>query len=136
MEKKRNLKTTIVIDDNADVLSLFIELLEMKNFKVIGTGRNGMEAVELFEKLKPDITFLDVVMPNSDGLYALRRIREIDPNSVVIMVTTDISEDTARRMEELKATAVIYKPFEINDLVKIVNDIESDENFGQIKFFN
>jgi len=136
VEKKRNLKTAIVIDDNADVLSLFIELLEMKNFKVIGTGRNGMEAVELFEKLKPDITFLDVVMPNSDGLYALRRIREIDPNSVVIMVTTDISEDTARRMEELKATAVIYKPFEINDLVKIVNDIESDENFGQIKFFN
>ena len=136
MENQHSLKTAIVIDDNADVLSLFIELLEMKNFKVIGTGRNGMEAVELFEKLKPDITFLDVVMPNSDGLYALRRIREIDPHAIVIMVTTDISEDTARRMEELKATAVIYKPFEINDLVKIVHDIESDKNIGQIKFFN
>jgi two-component system, chemotaxis family, chemotaxis protein CheY len=136
MGKKRNLATVIVIDDNADVLSLFIELLEMKNFKVIGTGRNGMEAVELFEKLKPDITFLDVVMPNSDGLYALRRIREIDSHAVVIMVTTDVSEDTAKRMEDLKATAVIYKPFEINELVKIVHDIESDENIGQIKFFN
>ena len=119
MEKKRNLKTTIVIDDNADVLSLFIELLEMKNFKVIGTGRNGMEAVELFEKLKPDITFLDVVMPNTDGLYALSHIREINPNSVVIMVTTDLSQDTAKRLEDLKATAVVYKPFDINELVKL-----------------
>ena len=136
MGKKRHLKTAIVIDDNPDVLSLFVELLELKDFKVIGTGRNGMDAVELFQKLKPDITFLDVVMPNTDGLYALRQIREINPDSIIIMITTDLSEDTAKRLEDLKATAVIYKPFEINDLVKIVNDLESDENIGQIRFFN
>ncbi|WP_101477424.1 response regulator [Candidatus Nitrosotalea bavarica] len=136
MEKKRRLKTAIVVDDNPDVLSLFVELLELKDFKVIGTGRNGMDAVELFQKLKPDITFLDVVMPNADGLYALRQIREINPDSIVIMITTDLSEDTAKRLEDLKATAVVYKPFEINDLVKIVNDLESDENIGQIRFFN
>lgn len=136
MEKKRHLKTAIVIDDNPDVLSLFVELLELKDFKVIGTGRNGIDAVELFQKLKPDITFLDVVMPNADGLYALNHIREINPDSVVIMITTDLSEETAKRLEDLKATAVVYKPFEINDLVKIVNDIESDENIGKIKFFN
>ena len=136
MEKKRHLKTAIVIDDNTDVLSLFVELLELKDFKVIGTGRNGIDAVELFQKLKPDITFLDVVMPNADGLYALNHIREINPDSVVIMITTDLSEETAKRLEDLKATAVVYKPFEINDLVKIVNDLESDENIGKIKFFN
>jgi two-component system chemotaxis response regulator CheY/two-component system response regulator (stage 0 sporulation protein A) len=61
---------------------------------------------------------------------------EIDPNSVVIMIATDISEDTPKRMEDLKAAAVVYKPFEINELVKIVNDIESNENIGQIEFFN
>ena len=56
MEEKRHLKTTIVIDDNPDVLSLFAELLELKDFQVIGTGRDGMQAVELYEQLKPDIT--------------------------------------------------------------------------------
>jgi two-component system, chemotaxis family, chemotaxis protein CheY len=136
MENKRRLKTAIAIDDNEDVLSLFVELLQLKDFEVIGTGRNGRDAVELFQKLKPDITFLDVVMPDTDGLYALGRIREISPDSVVIMVTTDLSEDTANRLKKLKATAVVYKPFEINELVKIVENIEDDANFSQIKFFN
>jgi two-component system chemotaxis response regulator CheY/two-component system response regulator (stage 0 sporulation protein A) len=136
MVKTSSLKTALVVDDNPDVLTLFVELLELKDFKVIGTGHNGRDAVELFEKLKPDITFLDVVMPNTDGLYALGRIREMSPDSVVIMVTTDLSKDTAKRLEDLKATAVIYKPFDINDLVKIVRELESDTNIGKIRFFN
>lgn len=136
MEKKRRLKTALVIDDNPDVLSLFVELLELKDFQVVGTGHDGKEAVELFKKLKPDITLLDVEMPNVDGLYALDHIREISPDSVVIMNTGDLSKDTAKRLEDLKATAVVYKPFDINDLVKIVNDLESDVDVGKIRFFN
>ncbi|MGI0007067.1 MAG: response regulator [Nitrosotalea sp.] len=132
----RKLKTVLVIDDNPDVLSLFVELLELKKFQVVGTGRNGKEAVTQFEKLKPDITFLDVVMPNTDGIYALDLIREINPVAVVVMITTDLSQDTAKRLEDLKATAVIYKPFDINDLVKIVDEIESDVKSGKVRFFN
>lgn len=136
MESNRRLKTVLVIDDNPDVLSLFVELLELKKFQVVGTGRNGKEAVAQFEKLKPDITFLDVVMPNTDGIYALDLIREINPNAVVVMITTDLSQDTAKRLEDLKATAVIYKPFDINDLVKIVDEIESEVKSGKVRFFN
>ncbi len=132
----RKLKTVLVIDDNPDVLSLFVELLELKKFQVVGTGRNGKEAVAQFEKLKPDITFLDVVMPNTDGIYALDLIREINPVAVVVMITTDLSQDTAKRLEDLKATAVVYKPFDINDLVKIVDEIESDVKSGKVRFFN
>ncbi|MDE1840167.1 MAG: response regulator [Thaumarchaeota archaeon] len=136
MEHNRRLKTALVVDDNPDVLSLFVELLELKNFQVVGTGRNGKEAVTQYEKLRPDITFLDVVMPNTDGLYALDLIREINPNAIVVMITTDLSQDTAKRLEDLKATAVVYKPFDINDLVKIVDEIESDTKSGKIRFFN
>ncbi len=136
MESNRHLKTVLVIDDNPDVLSLFVELLELKKFQVVGTGRNGKEAVAQFEKLKPDITFLDVVMPNTDGLYALDLIREINPEAVVVMITTDLSQDTAKRLEDLKATAVVYKPFDINDLVKIVDEIEADVKSGKVRFFN
>lgn len=136
LEKNRQLKTAIVVDDNPDVLSLFVELLELKHFQVLGTGRNGKDAVAQYEKLRPDITFLDVVMPNTDGLYALELIREMDPNAIVIMITTDLSQDTAKRLEDLKATAVVYKPFDINDLVKVVREIEADTHTDKIKFFN
>lgn len=136
MEHDRRLKTVLVIDDNVEVLSLFVELLELKNFQVVGTGRNGKDAVTQYGKLRPDITFLDVVMPNTDGIYALDLIREINPNAIVVMITTDLSQDTAKRLEDLRATAVVYKPFDINDLVKVVDEIESNTKSGKIKFFN
>ena len=136
VEHNRRLKTALVVDDNTDVLSLFVELLELKNFQVVGTGRNGKEAVAQYEKLRPDITFLDVVMPNTDGIYALDLIREMNPDAIVVMITTDLSQDTAKRLEDLKATAVVYKPFDINDLVKIVDEIESDTKSGKVRFFN
>jgi len=136
VENNRRLKTVLVVDDNPDVRSLLVELLELKNFQVIGTGHNGNDAVTLYEKLKPDITLLDVVMPDTDGLYALDHIREMNSDAAVIMITTDLSQDTAKRLEDLKATAVVYKPFDINDLVKIIHDIESATQTGQIRFFN
>lgn len=136
VESNRRLKTVLVVDDNPDVRSLLVELLELKNFQVVGTGRNGSDAVTLYRKLKPDITLLDVVMPDTDGLYALDHIREINSDAAVIMITTDLSQDTAKRLEDLRATAVVYKPFDINDLVKIIHDIESAAHAGQIKFFN
>ena len=136
VESNRKLKTVLVVDDNSDVRSLLVELLELKNFQVVGTGRNGSDAVTLYGKLKPDITLLDVVMPDTDGLYALDHIREINSDAAVIMITTDLSQDTAKRLEDLRATAVVYKPFDINDLVKIIHDIESATHTDQIKFFN
>jgi len=136
VESNRRLKTVLVVDDNSDVRSLLVELLELKNFQVVGTGRNGSDAVTLYGKLKPDITLLDVVMPDTDGLYALDHIREMNSDAAVIMITTDLSQDTAKKLEDLKATAVVYKPFDINDLVKIIHDIESAAHAGQIKFFN
>lgn len=136
MESTRRLKTVLVVDDNSDVRSLLVELLELKNFQVVGTGRNGNDAVTLYGKLKPDITLLDVVMPDTDGLYALNHIREMNSDAAVIMITTDLSQDTAKKLEDLRATAVVYKPFDINDLVKIIHDIESAAHAGEIKFFN
>ena len=136
VESNHRLKTVLVVDDNPDVRSLLVELLELKNFQVVGTGRNGNDAVTLYGKLKPDITLLDVVMPDTDGLYALDHIREMNSDAAVIMITTDLSQDTAKKLEDLRATAVVYKPFDINDLVKIIHDIESEAHAGQIKFFN
>ena len=135
-KNKSSLSTVIVVDDNQDVLSLIVELLEIKNFKVIGTGRNGRDAVKLFQELAPDITLLDVAMPDTDGIYALDQIRQISPNSAVIMTTAGLSQDAANQLEKLKATAVVYKPFDIDVLAKIIENIESTANSSQIKIFH
>ncbi|MGB9003384.1 MAG: response regulator [Nitrosotalea sp.] len=134
-EKEQSIKA-LAVDDNPDILTLFVELLQLKNFVVVGKGQSGQEAVELYRTLKPDITFLDVVMPNGDGIYALEKIREINPTAIVVMVTSDLAATTAERLEQLRASAIIHKPFDINDIVNVVKDLISETNANKMKFFN
>lgn len=113
----------IVVDDDKTIVSVFSEFLEIKGINVIGQGHDGKEAVDLYVKLKPDVVFLDVMMDKFDGLYALEEIKKIDSDANVIMVTADLSEDTYVKMTSLKATAIIFKPYEIDAIMKVLHDI-------------
>ncbi len=136
MGSKEHSIKALAVDDNLEILTLFVELLQLKNFTVVGKGHNGQEAVELYRTLKPDITFLDVVMPNGDGIYALEKIREINPTAIVVMVTSDLAATTSERLEQLHASAIIHKPFDINDIVEVVKELISKTNVNGMKFFN
>ena len=115
----------IVVDDDADTLDLFCDFLDMKDLDVIGKGRNGMEAFEMYKKLKPDIVLLDVMMPDFDGMFGLSKIKEFDDASKVIMVTADLTEKTAKKLNELKADDILYKPYEIEHVVKTIHEVLS-----------
>ena len=109
--------TAIVADDDQSNLELFSELLEINDIKIVGKVTNGKEAVIAFQKLKPDVVFLDVMMPEFDGLYALEEIRKIDPSSIVIMITADTSDETSSRLDKLQPTAIVHKPYEMNSVL-------------------
>ncbi|MDE1862412.1 MAG: response regulator [Thaumarchaeota archaeon] len=126
----------LVADDNHDILMLFGELLELKNFDVVGKARNGKEAVEFYNNSRPEISFLDVLMPEGDGIYALEKIREINPNAIVIMVTSDLASATAERLRQLHASAIVYKPFDINEILKVIESLKSKDNLSHLKFHN
>jgi two-component system, chemotaxis family, chemotaxis protein CheY len=113
----------IVVDDDKDTASVFSEFLQLKGIEVIGTGYDGMDAVELYKKLKPDVVFLDVMMDRYDGFYALEKIREMDHYAIVIMVTADLTKDTDKRLTELGASAIIYKPYDIDQIIQTVNKL-------------
>lgn len=113
--------TAIVIDDSLDIVELFSTCLELKGIKILGKGYDGNDAYELFKQLRPDIVFLDIMMPKYDGFYALEKIREIDPQAKILMVTADLSGDTAERLAGLDSTAVLYKPFDFDVLLRTVD---------------
>ncbi|RDJ32551.1 MAG: response regulator [Crenarchaeota archaeon] len=119
----------IVVDDNIDTLDIFCEYLELKDCQVVGKGYNGLDAVKLYEEHHPDIALLDVMMPDYDGMYALEKIKELDPNAKVIMVTADLTDKTAKRCNELGASEIIYKPYEIEDVVEVVQNVMSGKKF-------
>ena len=115
--------TAIVIDDDADTVDVFCDYLELKDVKVLGRGYNGKVAVELYQKYKPDIVILDLMMPEYDGMYALENIRKIDPQSKIIIVTADLREDTAIKLSKLKPTRVFIKPYDIEKISQVVANI-------------
>ena len=113
----------VVVDDDYNTVEVFAEFLELKNIKVVGKGFDGNDAVKLYSQLKPDIVFLDVMMPEYDGLYALENIKKINPNAIVVMVTADLREETEQRLNELNANSIVYKPFDIQQILEIISKL-------------
>lgn len=112
--------TAIVIDDDSDTVDVFCDYLEIKNVQVLGRGYNGKEAIELYRVHKPDIVFLDLMMPEYDGIYALENIRKINPESKVIIVTADLRDETAIRLSQLKPTRIFIKPYDIEKISQVL----------------
>ena len=115
----------IVVDDNIDITGVFEDIFEIIGCKVVGIGHDGNEAIKLYAKHKPNYIFLDVMMPVMNGIEALRQIKEKDPQAKVIMVTADNSTNTIRELEKLEATAIIIKPFKIEDIINTMEKIEN-----------
>jgi len=120
--KTRILKnaTALVVDDDPDAVEMFSDYLENKGVNVIGKAKDGKEGFELYKKLKPDVVFLDVIMPNFDGFYTLQKIREIDSNAKIIMVTADFSPSTKKKLKDLKASDIIYKPYDGKAIDRVI----------------
>lgn len=111
----------LVVDDEEDIVNTFTELLEIYKINVVGTAKNGKEAVEQFKKLRPNVTFLDIMMPVFDGSYALKEIRMVDKSAIVVLVTGGGPEDIDQ-LSELNPSAIIHKPYQIPTLMHVLKD--------------
>jgi len=113
----------VVVDDDKDTVALFSEILEGNNIKVIGRGYNGQEAAFLYQKLKPDVIFLDVIMPVYDGIYGITKIREMNPEAVVIITTNQMTINAQIALNKLRPSAIIKEPIDVNEIIKKVSQL-------------
>ncbi len=120
--------TAIVIDDELDVLDVFSECLPLFDVEVLAKGSDGKEAVELYKKHRPEIVLMDVRMPLYDGVYGLKKIREFDPNAKIIIVTASIDMDIEQKLVEENASAIIWKPFDMEKVQKTIERVKNGES--------
>ena len=113
--------SVLVTDDDTDTREVFGTMLELNGFEVIGKAKDGKEASKLYIELHPDVVLLDIMMPNYDGFYAMEKIKKFDPDAKIVVVTGDLTEKTAKRLTDLGAIEMLYKPYEIDDVAKVVN---------------
>ena len=64
-------------------------------------------------------------MPHHDGFYALEKIKEINPDAKVIAVTADLTDDTEKKLQNLKISDIIYKPYEMKDILVTIENVNN-----------
>lgn len=101
----------LIVDDNDLIRTLLRGILRAENCEIIGEARNGAAALEFIEKTKPDIVFLDVLMPEMDGLETLQNIKQFYPEIIVVMITGSPSKDNVQESIQGGASGFIIKPF-------------------------
>ena len=101
----------MIVDDNDMMRSILRAMLRGEEYEVIGEARNGNIAVDMADRLKPDIVCLDVMMPEKDGLEALSEIKAARPETEIVMITSNADPDTVQESITHGASAYIIKPF-------------------------
>lgn len=113
--------TILAVDDEAEIRMVIEETL--KDTYNVHTVKSGYEALAEIKKSKPDLILLDINMPGLDGYETLQRIREIDRNIPVIILTVVDSLDTAVKIMKLGAIDYFNKPFNTDEIMFVIKNV-------------
>jgi two-component system, chemotaxis family, chemotaxis protein CheY len=110
----------LVVDDAAFMRKMVSDALTKGGHQVVGEAGDGVEAVAQYQALKPEVTTLDITMPEKDGLAALKEIIAIDPAARVVMCSALGQE--SKVLESIKAGArdFVVKPFQPDRVIEAV----------------
>lgn len=117
--------SVLVVDDAIFMRTLLKDILTKAGFEVVGEAANGVEAVDLYAKLKPALVTMDITMPEKSGLEALKDIITTSPQARIIMCSA--MGQHAMVLDAIKSGAkdFIVKPFQPERVVEAVNKVLS-----------
>ncbi len=104
--------TALVVDDSPHSRILLLRLLQRSGISQVQLAVNGAEGIQRFKASRPDMVFLDAIMPEMDGLEALRQIKIIDQEALVVMTTSLSEKEKVLQFKEAGANYYLLKPFE------------------------
>lgn len=112
--------TILLADDLAFIKMIQKEVLEKGGFEVVGEAVDGMDAIEKYRKLKPDVVLMDITMPKMDGLNSIKVIKQMDPGCRIIVCSALGQQQLIIEAIRLGAKDFVVKPFEPERLIKAI----------------
>ena len=113
----------LIADDALFMRNMIREVFSGDEFEVIGEAANGVEAVEKYKELRPDITTMDIVMPQKSGIEAVREIIKINKDAKIVMCSALGQESLVMEAIEAGAADFIVKPFKPEKVLEIVKKV-------------
>ena len=116
-------KNILICDDAAFMRMMIKDILTKNGYNIAGEAENGAKAVEKYNELKPDLVLMDITMPEMDGIQALKKIKETDPNSSVIMCSAMGQQAMVIESIQSGAKDFIVKPFQADRVLEAVQKV-------------
>ena len=128
-------KQILIVDDQPGILTTLSGILQDEGYRTLTTA-SGVEALALYQAERPDVVFLDIWLPDRDGLETLQALRRIDPEAAVIMVSGHGTTSTAVRAIKMGAVDYIEKPFSYERVLAAVAEairLKADAVAGRLE---
>jgi len=113
----------LIVDDSMITRLRLHNILTTNGYNVIGEADNGTTAIRKYKELQPDITTLDITMPGMNGIDTLKKIREVDPEACVVMISA--LNQKMKILESIRygAANFVSKPFDDDKILLILQEI-------------
>lgn len=116
-------KKILICDDAAFMRMMLKDILVREGYDVCGEAANGLQAVERYEELKPDLVFLDITMPEMDGIQALKKIKAFETSAKVIMLSAMGQQAMVTECIKSGAKDFVVKPFQSQKVLETVKKV-------------
>ena len=110
----------LIVDDAAFMRMMIKDILGKNGYDVVGEAPNGLVALEMYKKLKPDIVTMDITMPEMDGVEAVKQIKAFDSNANVIMCSAMGQQSMVMDAIRAGARDFIVKPFQADRVLEAI----------------
>ena len=113
--------TILIVDDAAFMRMMLKDILTKNGFTVVGEAENGVLAVQKYMELKPNLTIMDITMPEMDGLQAVKEIKKRDPHARVVMCSAMGQQAMVIEAIQSGAKDFVVKPFQPERVVEAIS---------------
>ena len=116
-------KTVLICDDAVFMRTMLADILTQAGYAVIGQAQTGVEAVQKYSELQPDLVTMDIVMPEMDGLEAVRRITRVNPDANILICSAMGQQSMVIEAIQAGARDFVVKPFQPSRVLEAVQRV-------------
>ncbi len=116
-------KKILIVDDSQQIRKSLRDILEKYPYDIVGEAGNGLEAINMYKSLTPDIVLLDIIMPQLGGIETLRILKSLNKEVKVIMVSALDSLDRVQECMQIGSNHYILKPFDEKKVIEIIKRV-------------
>lgn len=113
----------LLVEDNALTRYTIKSLLLKLGHEVVGEAEDAQSALAAYRELKPDVVFLDLILPGRSGVEVLGDLRAVDPAVRVVVVTAVEQDEIDKRLSDKGVSAILRKPFSYDDFKALMKDL-------------